>query len=59
MQADLAKLLSTELNVTHRYGVLDDTSTSVLLEMKKQIESAEAKQKKMLTVSVETIESMP
>lgn len=45
MQAELAKLLSTELNVNHRYGVLDDTSTEILLAMKKEIEVRQAKQK--------------
>ena len=36
MQAQLSKLLSEDINVNHRYGVLDDASTEVLLAMKKE-----------------------
>jgi len=50
MQAELAKLLGQEINVNHRHGLLDDTSTEVLLAMKKQIEDQRAKAKKTATV---------
>lgn len=43
MQAELSKLLSQQIDVTHKYGVLDEASTEVLLEMKRQIEVRRAK----------------
>lgn len=45
MKARLSKLLSDELNVNHRFGLLDETDTATLLEMKKQIERRKANQK--------------
>lgn len=59
MQSDLAKLLSQELNVNHRYGVLDDAATETLLELRKEIEVRQAKQKKLLAVRVDKIETVP
>ena len=50
MQAKLAKLLSEEINVTHRHGLLDETATEVLLAMKKEIEVRHAKGKQFAPV---------
>ena len=62
MQAKLAKLLTDHIDVTHRRGVLDDTSTEMLLEMKMEIEVRRAKQKKLLesrVVNSETVSGTP
>ena len=45
LQARLTKLLSEEINVNHRHGLLDDASTEVLLLMKKEAEVRRARQK--------------
>lgn len=45
MKARLSKLLSDEVNVNHRFGLLDDTDTATLLEMKATIERRKANQK--------------
>lgn len=58
MQAELSKLLSHDINVNHRHGVLDDASTDVLLAMKKEYELRLAKQKK-LTVVGEIVTVIP
>jgi hypothetical protein len=58
MQAELAKLLSQEINVNHRHGLLDDASTKVLLEMKKEIEVRQARQKEKLKVVVGKVETI-
>ena len=58
MQAELAKLLSQEVNVNHRYGLLDDASTEVLLEMRKRVEVEKARQNGKLKVSVGKIETV-
>jgi hypothetical protein len=50
MLARLSKLLSEEINVTHKHGLLDDTATEVLLEMKREIEVRRERQKKLGTV---------
>lgn len=47
MQARLAKLLSEEINVTHKYGLLDDADTQTLLEMRKEAEVRLLKQKRL------------
>ena len=47
MQARLSKLLSEEINVNHRHGVLDDAATEVLLEMRKEIEVRRERAKKL------------
>lgn len=51
MQAKLAKLLTEQIDVNHR-GLLDDTSTEVLLEMKREIEVRREKQKKLQEIRV-------
>ena len=52
MQAELSKLLSQELNVNHRYGVLDDTDTQTLLALQREVQVRLARQnKKVLTVA--------
>lgn len=51
MQAKLAKLLTEQIDVNHR-GLKDDTSTEVLLEMKKEIELRREKQKKLVEIRV-------
>ena len=38
MQARLSKLLSEQIEATHRYGLLDDTRTEVLLALKREFE---------------------
>lgn len=45
LQAKLSKLLTENIEVTHRYGVLDTASTETLLELRKAIEEKKAKQK--------------
>jgi len=47
MQARLSKLLSEEINVNHRHGVLDDTATEILLEMRREIEVRKERAKKL------------
>lgn len=48
LRAKLVKLLGNEeINVNHRYGLLDETSTETLLEMKKQIEVRRGKLKEI------------
>lgn len=47
VQAELCKLLVQEINVTHKHGLLDEAATSVLLEMKRQVEVRQAKQKEL------------
>ena len=46
MQAKLVKLLSDEINVNNRHGLLDDTSTEVLLAMKREFENRKLKLEK-------------
>jgi len=43
LQGRFAKLLNVRVDVTHMHGLLDDTSTEVLLEMKREIENRRAK----------------
>lgn len=45
MQARLSKLLSEQIDVTHRYGFLDDTATENLLKMKQQLEAVQKSRK--------------
>ena len=52
MQAKLAKLLSDEINATHRHGLLDDADTELLLAMRKEIEVRREKQKKLTEIRV-------
>lgn len=47
LKAKLVKLLGADdINVNHRFGLLDDASTEVLLQMRKQLEDRRAKQLK-------------
>lgn len=45
LQGKFTKLLADQVDVTHRYGILDDASTAVLLEMRKEIELRKSKRK--------------
>jgi hypothetical protein len=56
LRSRLNKMLSEQIDVTHKHGFLDDTATQVLLEMKKQLEEARAK-KKRLAAPVVTVEA--
>lgn len=47
LQRKFLKLLSEQVDVTHRHGLLDDASTETLLEMKKAFEDRGAKQGKL------------
>jgi hypothetical protein len=58
MQAELSKLLAQEVNVNHRHGLLDDASTATLLEMRKQIEVRQAKEKEKLKLTVVNVETV-
>lgn len=46
LRSRLNKMLSEQIDVTHKHGFLDDTATTVLLEMKKQLEETRARKKK-------------
>ena len=46
LRSRLNKMLSEQIDVTHKHGFLDDTATTVLLEMKKQLEETKARKKK-------------
>jgi predicted nucleotidyltransferase len=62
VQARLSKLLSEQIDVTHRHGLLDDTSTEVLLAMKREFEVRREKQKKLQEIRVvnsETVSATP
>jgi len=52
MQARLSKLLSEQIDVNHRHGLLDDASTEVLLAMKREFEARREKQKKLAKIRV-------
>lgn len=57
LQSKLAKLMSEEINVTHKYGVLDDANTEVLLAIREEIEKKKTRQKRLQTsVTVEHTE---
>ena len=58
LQSKLAKLLSEDINVTHKYGLLDESSTEVLLEMKKEIADRQAKRKAITEVKATNIETV-
>lgn len=57
MQAKLGKLLSEQIDVTHRHGFLDDTDTKVLVEMKKQLE--DRAKRAVVTATIVTEETHP
>lgn len=46
LRSKLNKMLSEQIDVTHKHGFLDETATTVLLEMKKQLEETKARRKK-------------
>lgn len=52
MQAKLAKLLTEQIDINHGHGLLDDTSTEVLLAMKREFEVRREKQKKLEAIQV-------
>lgn len=52
MQAKLAKLLTEPIDVNHRYGLLDDASTEVLLAMKREFEVRQEKRKRLQEIRV-------
>jgi phage terminase small subunit len=52
MQAKLAKLLTDQIDVNHRHGLLDDASTEVLLVMKRECEVRREKQRKLQEIRV-------
>lgn len=58
LQAKLGKLLSEEVNVTHRYGALDSADTDTLLEMRKMVEERRAK-RKLLPLPAPVIIDLP
>ena len=58
MQGQFAKLIHQTIDVNHRFGVLDDADTGVLLEMKKKLELQMRKQKKLLNAPVVGAESV-
>jgi len=58
MQAELAKLLAQEINVSHKYGILDDASTATLLALRKEIEVRQAKGNNKLKTTVEEIKTV-
>jgi len=53
LRRKFVKLLTERVDITHRHDLLDDTSTEVLLEMKRQIEDRRAKREKNGGVVVE------
>lgn len=58
LRARLHKMLSEQIDVTHKHGFLDDTATEVLLEMKKRLEGMRKETLKLPppTVTVESTE---
>jgi hypothetical protein len=59
LQSKLVKILGEEINVNHRYGVLDDASTQVLLEMRKELEVRHSKRKNALEITARNVETVP
>lgn len=59
MRARLNKMLSDQLDVTHKHQFLDETGTDILLQMKKQLEDVKAKRKQLQgpVVDVEPVEA--
>ncbi len=52
LQGQFAKLIHQTIDVNHRFGVLDEADTAVLLEMKKQLEHKMRKERKLLNAPV-------
>ena len=62
LRGKFVKLLTEHVDVTHRHGLLDDTSTEVLLAMKREFEVRHEKQKKLQEIRVvnsETVSADP
>lgn len=55
LKAKLNKMLADQVDVNHRHGFLDDASTEILLEMKREFEKKKARLEKN-TVTVVAIE---
>lgn len=56
LQSKLAKLLSEEINVTHKFGAVDDASTEVLLAIRDEVEKRKTRQKRLQTsITVEAV----
>lgn len=53
LQSKLSRLLVDEVNVNHRFGVLDDTATAVLLAMRDEIAKKRARAKQLTGPIVE------
>lgn len=59
LQGQFGKLIHQTIDVNHRFGVLDEADTAVLIEMKKKFEQQIRKQRKQLnapTVDAEVVE---
>jgi len=52
LQGKFMKLLSEQIDVNHRHGLLDDASTQVLLEMRKVFEDKKARGEKKAPILV-------
>lgn len=62
MQAELSKLLSQQIDVNHRHGLLDDEQTEVLLAMQKEFAVRHEKKKALMKIRVvnsETVRETP
>jgi hypothetical protein len=59
MQAKLAKLLTEQIDANHRSGLLDDTSTEVLLAMKREFEDRREKRNKLQGIRAVNPETIP
>ena len=59
MQAKLAKLLTEQIDANHRSGLLDDTSTEVLLAMKREFEDRREKRNKLQGIRAVNPETVP
>lgn len=47
MRSRLHKMLSEQIDVTHKHGFLDEAATQVLLDMKKMLEETKSKRKQL------------
>ena len=57
MQAELSKLLSQQIDVTHRHGLLDEESTEVLLALRDEVRIRNKRQKSLTRIAVEKNEN--
>ncbi|MEO6306570.1 MAG: hypothetical protein ABIO96_06195 [Nitrospiraceae bacterium] len=58
LQAELSKLLTQQIDVNHRHGMLDEESTEVLLAIRDAVMVRKAKQKALMEKAVEKIETI-